>query len=769
MISKKNVYLFDKKATPEDLTKNGLGVIDCITATNFEEINGEYSCKIETFEKIEAEQIVRMETPRGPDYFRLAQPERRMTDSGVLRSSVQGWHISYDLADDIILNSHFTGSANTIAAGIAQSGIYDRRFTGSSDIEGTNTIYIIRKSPLAALISDDENAFINRFGGEIERKQWSVRMKKRLGNETGASIRYRKNMTGLRIYEDADHVTNRIVPTYLKADTVAAMLPEKYLDSPRIAETAVPHAVHIHYGDIEVGREVEDEAGNKIIPYPTEASAEAAVRARVADLWGTGIDHLDIHADVTFIHLSDSEEGQELEALTKLSLGDDVKIVYKNDIYYQRIKAYEWNALTGRYIRLELGAKAPDMAGVINALQTSANEKTLQTAYEYTDRGNKKVGVLIDAQQQLMETVAQSMGYKTEYREGPNGKRICYMYDGATLEASNYIATIPEPGTYAWTTKGWNNGHPVWEYGHSKDGNAIYRSIATEKLLANFIDASMIKAYTITGEQIAAGSISVDKLKAFSISADDITTGRLTSRNGANYIDLDQGTAQFQGNIYASNIQNTAWNSAGTSINQYGYQATTAAVANQCSFNSGAIASGVQIGGSMYASGTGIFVNGYGYVCAFETQGQAWLAIHRGSGNDRFNAANLIWGVTTSGQIVTSDRKTKKNITRFDDDNALKFIAETSLWEFDRRQDDQHAIGVIANLLARSDNPLAKLIVGRYEGTQGESVLTANYDNLAIINVGAVRALNQKVETLEARVNQLEKLIIENAANQKGA
>ena len=279
----------------------------------------------------------------------------------------------------------------------------------------------------------------------------------------------------------------------------------------------------------------------------------------------------------------------------------------------------------------------------------------------------------------------------------------------------------------------------------------------------------MIKAYTITGEQIAAGSISVDKLKAFSISADDITTGRLTSRNGANYIDLDQGTAQFQGNIYASNIQNTAWNSAGTSINQYGYQATTAAVANQFSFNSGAIASGVQIGGSMYASGTGIFVNGYGYVCAFETQGQAWLAIHRGSGNDRFNAANLIWGVTTSGQIVTSDRKTKKNITRFDDDNALKFIAETSLWEFDRRQDDQHAIGVIANLLARSDNPLAKLIVGRYEGTQGESVLTANYDNLAIINVGAVRALNQKVETLEARVNQLEKLIIENAANQKGA
>ena len=108
------------------------------------------------------------------------------------------------------------------------------------------------------------------------------------------------------------------------------------------------------------------------------------------------------------------------------------------------------------------------------------------------------------------ETIAGSMGLYTTYKQQEDGAYICYMHDEPELEESQTIYTFGASG-FAWTTSGWNDGSPLWQYGFDRDGNAILNAIF-----------------------------------AYKLTADVITSGLLKSKNGASYINMDDGTFCFR-------------------------------------------------------------------------------------------------------------------------------------------------------------------------------------------------------------------------------
>ena len=108
------------------------------------------------------------------------------------------------------------------------------------------------------------------------------------------------------------------------------------------------------------------------------------------------------------------------------------------------------------------------------------------------------------------ETIAGSMGLYTTYKQQEDGAYICYMHDEPELEESQTIYTFGASG-FAWTTSGWNDGEPLWQYGFDRDGNAILNAIF-----------------------------------AYKLTADVITSGLLKSKNGASYINMDDGTFCFR-------------------------------------------------------------------------------------------------------------------------------------------------------------------------------------------------------------------------------
>jgi len=352
------VYIYPPRATVEDLNTNGYGVLEVFDCVVHEELNGEYSATIQIHEdaknadKIEYDALIKCMTPRGMDYFWITKPSLSVDPSSRMKTAF-AWHISYMLGLDMIWNSAWTGRTGQEAlSGILVSGEFERRFSGTSDIPLITNMRAVRTSVLASLVNtEQDNCFLNRWGGEVERFRFSFNVKKRIGADTGFSIRAGKNLTGLAVDEDADSIVTRFVPSALTENDVALYLPERYINSERINDYPYPRMFGQHFGDIKVG--AEDEDGS--IPYPTTESAYTAMRNRVAVIFAAGADLPKISVDINFLQI----EQKNIPQYAKLKLGDSVKCTYKERDYNMRATAYEYNSLRERYETTTLGDIKP--------------------------------------------------------------------------------------------------------------------------------------------------------------------------------------------------------------------------------------------------------------------------------------------------------------------------------------------------------------------------------------------------------------------------
>lgn len=128
---------------------------------------------------------------------------------------------------------------------------------------------------------------------------------------------------------------------------------------------------------------------------------------------------------------------------------------------------------------------------------------------------NRKLSDQQQSQLSLNESIANSFGlYQTAVKQPDNSVKV-YWHDKPLLEESEIIYTMTSGG-FAWTKTGWNGGNPVWHYGVDKDGNAVINTIIANKLWAELI-----------------------------------VSGRLQSKDGSNFLDLDTGLAQFIGKFTA--------------------------------------------------------------------------------------------------------------------------------------------------------------------------------------------------------------------------
>lgn len=102
------------------------------------------------------------------------------------------------------------------------------------------------------------------------------------------------------------------------------------------------------------------------------------------------------------------------------------------------------------------------------------------------------------AQLELNRLLSNSLGLNIVTIPQDDGTQVYYFCDGETLESSNIIYTFKANG-FAWT-KSWNDGNPVWKYGFSKNGNAIYNMLAAYKISTEYLDAECVTAEKLSAE-----------------------------------------------------------------------------------------------------------------------------------------------------------------------------------------------------------------------------------------------------------------------------
>ena len=353
------IILYKKNET--DFTHNGLMVLQPIEAIVTEEINGDYSLKLTMprgSQLIENEQIIKVPTPKSEQLFRVYNSDVDMIGNPVFYCR----HIFYDLLDYFIEDTRPTGNGTLAISKILEN----TPFVGSSDITKQGTAYYQMMSPVKAILGAD-NSFIEIWGGEIERDNFQIRMKNRVGADQSVSIRYRKNLTGLRFVTDLSSVATKIMPTGLKADGQKLLkLPEKYVESPLIGNYVNEKVTRIHYSDIKIDEKM------------SETEALNALRNAANQEFENGIDKPQVTATVEFVPLEDTEEYKEFSILETVYLGDSVSVHHEklNIDLVTKVIGYEFDSLSCRYNKVTLGNTNPKYGDIQRQYVDKVNSET---------------------------------------------------------------------------------------------------------------------------------------------------------------------------------------------------------------------------------------------------------------------------------------------------------------------------------------------------------------------------------------------------------
>ena len=95
----------------------------------------------------------------------------------------------------------------------------------------------------------------------------------------------------------------------------------------------------------------------------------------------------------------------------------------------------------------------------------------------------------------LNQTIGGAFGlYQTEAEK--DGGKSLYFHDKPTLEDSTIIYTF-NSGGFAWTDA-WQKGDPIWRYGFTQDGNAVFHILAAYKIQADYLEAGCVTAEKIS-------------------------------------------------------------------------------------------------------------------------------------------------------------------------------------------------------------------------------------------------------------------------------
>ncbi|MEN8079182.1 phage tail spike protein [Clostridioides difficile] len=223
-------------------------------------------------------------------------------------------HIFFDLASEILIDCRLTNATGQEALNKILDGT---GFTGYSNIIARNSAYYIRKHIAnEALISEDENSFINRWGGELDVDNFHVYMNERTGGEHGVTFRYGQDLIDLKENSNIDGIITRILPVGFNGITI----PEHYVDSPLINKYRKIKTDVIKFDHIKVKESPEDEG------YNTLEEAQEALREACKQMFDEGIDKLLYQIDVEVAKLENTLKYKDYKNLLEVGLGDTVGV-----------------------------------------------------------------------------------------------------------------------------------------------------------------------------------------------------------------------------------------------------------------------------------------------------------------------------------------------------------------------------------------------------------------------------------------------------------
>ncbi|MDK7627683.1 MULTISPECIES: phage tail spike protein [unclassified Clostridium] len=351
---------------------NGDMILKPIEATIRMELNGLWEVNlVHPFDKkgrwksIGINDVIKVDLPWGEDLYYIYDLDDS-SDEGVI---VNCKHIFFKLNKTYCKNVNDTKNLYDVRptncnAKVALNTVFaGTNFRGESNITNTNTSYFIRKSILEAVVGNDDNSILNRWGGELFLNNYTVTLNHRIGTDHGVKCKYGNNSVSFKRNRNSeDIITRAIIVMY-----DGLMLPEQYVDSPLINNYPEIYEGIVEFDDIKVKESPEDKEG-----FNTKEEAFEEARKRIKEVFKNNhIDLPKITFEVDMINKSNSLKGIVKDGYI-VNLGDTITAEHEMlgiDIKTRAI-AIEMDLLTQKYTNITLSNESLPKSNLIDSVNT---------------------------------------------------------------------------------------------------------------------------------------------------------------------------------------------------------------------------------------------------------------------------------------------------------------------------------------------------------------------------------------------------------------
>lgn len=342
------IEIYDSQNT--NYSKNGDMLLEPTKCELIAELNGEIRIELThkyddlgRWKYLQEENVIACPVPWSEkQFFRIYKKVKQKHEI-----VVYAYHIFYDLRNKIIIDARPTTKNGEEALNIILAGT---GYKGHSNIAVTTTAYYIRKNVVAAICGDEENSFLNRWGGEMLPDNFDLYIYNKIGENRGVKVKFGYNLTGIQETVDMSEVITRIIPVGYNGITLNGSQP--WVDSPNINKYAQVYERVITYEEIRVKENDTEEEG-----YDTLEEAQQALEAAAQQDFEGGIDEPTVNYVVNMALLENTEMYKQYKELSKVTLGDTVECSHtKIDIEVEaRCIKITWDCIQKRTKEIELG------------------------------------------------------------------------------------------------------------------------------------------------------------------------------------------------------------------------------------------------------------------------------------------------------------------------------------------------------------------------------------------------------------------------------
>ena len=472
------------------------------------------------YEYLQKGNVIKAFTPwdlKKGQLFRIEDIDKDSKEGTIIAS---GYLIFYDNVKTYVKdfnneNVLICDTGNTTGEEAIKKIFKNTNYIGHSNIMRISRSRLERKNIVAALTGDDENSFVNRWGGELFIDNFDIYMNEKIGHDTGLIISYGRNMEYIKESSSYKNTITRIIPIGFDGLRLTGKTP--WVDSPNINKYPYIMEKEIKFDQVKVKKENSDEGFETI----EEARAEL-IRLSNLLFEEEQIDSPEVSIEVSMYDLQGTLEYESYECYEEVNLGDYIKARHEilNIDTLVRCIGYTWDGLALKYKTIKLGHqidnyfhKQTDIYNKVNNILNSDGSVNAVEVAGILDAINVTMKACRDVAQPLPVRVMICEDFD---KDSPSYGAMCFGSMGFMIAAER----TPDDKDWDWRTFGTGKG------------------FFADLIVAGILNANLIRAGIIE---------SLDKKTWINLETGDVQiTGTVKSQRGYQYVSLDSGGITLQ-------------------------------------------------------------------------------------------------------------------------------------------------------------------------------------------------------------------------------